>query len=48
MADKEKRGEDKNTKIWISREQKELFWWNKKHCSVVFKELSFGEKIKIW
>ena len=25
-----KRGEDGNTKIWISREQKELFRWNKK------------------
>ena len=23
-----KRGEDRNTKIWISQEQKELFWWN--------------------
>ena len=28
-----KRGEDRNTKISISREQKELFRWNKKHCS---------------
>ena len=25
-----KRGEDRNTKIWISREQKELFRWYKK------------------
>ena len=33
MADKEKRGEDENTKIWISREQKEFFRWNKKHFS---------------
>ena len=24
---------DKNTKIWISRERKELFRWNKKHFS---------------
>ena len=32
MADKEKR-EDENTRIWISQEQKELFWWNKKHFS---------------
>ena len=24
------RGEDGNAKIWISREQKELFRWNKK------------------
>ena len=29
MADREKRVEDGNTKIWISREQKELFRWNK-------------------
>ena len=37
----------KNTKIWISWEQKELFWLNKKHFSV-FEGLSFDEKIKIW
>ena len=29
MADREKKGEDENTKIWISWERKELFWWNK-------------------
>ena len=28
-----KRGEDGNTKIWISGEQKKLFRWNKKHFS---------------
>ena len=28
-----KRGEDGNTKIWISREQKELFRWNNKYFS---------------
>ena len=28
-----KRGEDGNTKIWISQERKELFGWNKKHFS---------------
>ena len=28
-----KRGEDGNTKIWISWEQKELFRWKKKHFS---------------
>ena len=28
-----KRMEDKNTKIWISQERKELFKLNKKHCS---------------
>ena len=33
MADSEKRGEDEYTKIWISREPKELFRWNKKHFS---------------
>ena len=38
---------EKNTKIWISRERKELFRWNKKHFSV-FDGLSFGEKIKNW
>ena len=26
-----KRGEDENTQIWISREWKELFKWNKNH-----------------
>ena len=28
-----KRGEDGNTKSWISRERKELLRWNKKHLS---------------
>ena len=32
MADGEN-GEDENTQIWISRERKELFRWNKKHFS---------------
>ena len=41
MADREKKREDGNTKIWISQEQDELFRWNKKH----FEGLSFGEKI---
>ena len=36
MADREKRGEDKNTKIWISRERKEIFY--------SFEGLSFSEK----
>ena len=32
MADRErKKGEDRNTKVWISWEQKELYRWNKKH-----------------
>ena len=29
MAQREKRGEDGNGKIWISREWTELFKWNK-------------------
>ena len=33
MADREKKGEDGNTKIWISRERKELSRWNKKRFS---------------
>ena len=33
----EKREEDKNTNIWISREQKELFRWNKKNLSKFLK-----------
>ena len=41
----ENRGEDENTKIWISRERKDLFRKNKKHFSV-FEGLSFGEKWK--
>ena len=28
-----KRGKDRNTKIWISRERKQLFRWNKKNFS---------------
>ena len=28
-----KRGEDRNTKMWLSQERKELFRWNKKHFS---------------
>ena len=43
MTDREKRGEDENTKIWISWEGKELFRWNKKEISVL-EGLSFGEK----
>ena len=33
MADRKKKGEDGNTKVWISRERKELFTWNKKQFS---------------
>ena len=43
-VDKEKRGEDRNTKIWISWGRKELFWWNKKAFFIVFEGLSFDEK----
>ena len=41
------KGRENFTKVWISRERKELLRWNKKHFSV-FERLSFGEKIKIW
>ena len=37
----------KITKIWISRERKELFRWYKKHFSV-FEGLLLGEKTKNW
>ena len=43
MADKEKMREDASTKIWISREQNELFRW-KKALFIAFEELLFGEK----
>ena len=33
MADREQKGKEGNTKIWISRERKEFFRWNKKHSS---------------
>ena len=33
MANREKIEEKENTKIWISREKKELFKWNKKYFS---------------
>ena len=46
MANRRKREEDRNTKIWISRERKELFRWNKKHFFIVFEGLSFDEKLK--
>ena len=39
---KRKRGEDGNTRTWISRERKELFRW--KTSFIVFKGLSFDEK----
>ena len=33
------KGREKITKIWISREWKELFRWNKKHFFIIFKGL---------
>ena len=44
MADRRKRGEDKNTKTWISRERKEPFRWNKKHFSYFLR--GYHEKLK--
>ena len=38
------KGKEKTTKMWISRERKELFRLNKKIFFIVFKGLSFGEK----
>ena len=43
---RKKRGEDENTKIQISQEQKELFRSNKKAFFIVFEGLLFGEKQK--
>ena len=40
-----KRGEDGNTKIWISQEQKEILN-ETKSTFYTFEGLSFGEKIK--
>ena len=42
-----KRGEDRNTKTWISWERKGLYRWNK-NFFIVFEGLSLGEKLKIW
>ena len=44
---REKIGEDKNTKDWISREQKEIFRWNKKHFSRFLKDYHLVKK-EIW
>ena len=44
MADRGEKREDRNTKIWLCREQKEFFRWNKKTFFIVFEGLSFGEK----
>ena len=45
MTDREKKkGKNENTKIWISRERKGLFRWNKKTFFIAFEGLSFSEK----
>ena len=44
MADREKRGEDGNTKVLISQEQKELFRSNKKHFLKLFKGYCLAKK----
>ena len=41
------KGRDKITKNWISGERKKFFRWIK-NILIVFKGLSFGEKIEIW
>ena len=42
-------GKGKITKVWISWEWKELFWWNKKKTLfIVLEGLSFSGKTKIW
>ena len=47
MADREKRGEDGDTTIWISWKRKELFRWNKKHFSELFKGYHSVKKLKL-
>ena len=37
MLDRGKREEEGNVKVWLSKERKELFRWNKKHFSSLFK-----------
>ena len=43
-----KRGEDRNTKIWISRERKEFFIWNKKNIFHSFWRAIMWLKIGNW
>ena len=47
MANIEKRGEDGKTKILTFKEQKNLFRWNKKHFSKLFKGYHLVKKWKI-
>ena len=42
-----KRRKDRNTKVWISAEWKELFRWNKKHFSESFEAYHLVKKWKI-
>ena len=45
MADRKKKREEENIKIWISQEWKELFiYMKKKTFFIVFEGLSLGEK----
>ena len=44
MSERGKKEEDKNTKIWISRNGKMLFRWNKKHFSYLLKGYNLVEK----
>ena len=41
-----KRGEGGNTKIWISRERKELFRWNKNACHSFWRAIIWWKIIK--
>ena len=41
MGDREKRREDRNSKNWISWKQKEVFRWNIKYFSWLFKGYDF-------
>ena len=46
MGDNEKWGEDRNTKICISWNWKELLGWNKKHFSKLFMDCYLAKKWK--
>ena len=47
MADREKKREDRNTKIGISQEWKELFRWNKIFFQGIWRAIVSLE-MKIW
>ena len=42
------KGRGKITKIWISRERKKLFRWNKNHFSQFLNGYHLVKKLKIW